>query len=361
MNRREEYHSLIHELEQPVPDLEQTYDRACKKVRRRKQIICSIANVAAAFFLFIVLVNFSAPIATACSKIPILRELAEAVSFSDSLSAAVANEYVQTISLSRTDNDITATIEYLIVDEKQVTVFFRLDSDIHTAITPDPVILSADKELERFCSYDLNDYYTPVGELLSLTIDFKEAKVPDSLYLEINIRDQSDLSAGRAPAHTIAYMIDKDLTESPEYLAHFSFFLEFDPELTAKPKIYPINQTYFLDGNEITFTDVEIYPSHLRLNTTDSADNQEWLEILDFYVITRDGTKFDTPLIGTTGFGTRDTLSRTSFMSYKTESPYFYDSDRFEIVIIGATWSDKETQINMREWKAEDAIIIIVE
>ncbi len=40
------------------------------------------------FFLFVLLVNFSAPIAYACSQVPILRELAEAVTFSPSVGIA---------------------------------------------------------------------------------------------------------------------------------------------------------------------------------------------------------------------------------------------------------------------------------
>uniref|UniRef100_UPI004057A99D DUF4179 domain-containing protein n=1 Tax=Acetatifactor sp. TaxID=1872090 RepID=UPI004057A99D len=307
------------------------------------------------------LVNLSSPIATACSNIPLLRELVNAVSFSDSLSAAVTNDYVQTLSLSRTDNDITATVEYLIVDKKQVTVFFRLDTNVYTEITADPVVLSADGERDSFCSYDLNNYETPMGELQSITIDFGQEDVPDSLYLEMNIRDQNDIIAGIAPADINAYMMEQELSDMPEYFAHFSFLLEFNPNLSAKPKVYPINQTMILDGNEITFTNVEIYPSHLRLNTIDSAKNNEWINTLDFYVKTEDGKKFERPLPGVYASGIRDSITGTSTMYFKTESPYFYESDSFEIVIQGATWCDKETQETIREWKAKEPITIIVE
>ena len=70
------------------------------------------------------------PVAYACSKVPGLRELAEAVTFSRSLTDAVNNQYVQPISLTQTQNGITASVDYLIVDQKQVNVFYRLTADV---------------------------------------------------------------------------------------------------------------------------------------------------------------------------------------------------------------------------------------
>ena len=75
------------------------------------------------------LVNLSTPFARACGRIPLLADLAKAVSWSPSLSAAVENDYVQPLRLSQSQNGITARVEYLIVDRKQVDVFFSIRSD----------------------------------------------------------------------------------------------------------------------------------------------------------------------------------------------------------------------------------------
>ena len=125
MNRKEEFEAMIEELNQPAPGLEATLDRAYKKKRKRttKMIVRPVAGLAACFAVFVLLVNFCAPVAYACSQIPVLRELAAAVTFSRSLTDAVENEYVQTMDLSQTQNDITAEVAYLIVDQKQVNVF----------------------------------------------------------------------------------------------------------------------------------------------------------------------------------------------------------------------------------------------
>ena len=57
---------------------------------------------------------------------------------------AVENEYVQPMYLSQTDDEITASVEYLIVDQKQVNVFFRLDSERFTNLSVHPEVLAED-------------------------------------------------------------------------------------------------------------------------------------------------------------------------------------------------------------------------
>ena len=101
----------------------------------------SLGGLAACFAAFVLLVNYCVPVAYACSKVPVLRELAEAVTFSRSLTDAVENEYVQPMELSQTENGITAEIAYLIVDQKQVNVFYRLDSEKYDQLEAHPDVL----------------------------------------------------------------------------------------------------------------------------------------------------------------------------------------------------------------------------
>ena len=85
MNRTEEYQALLAELDADVPGLDTTLDRAYKKRNRRRNLVLRpLAGIAACFALFVLLVNFCAPVAYACSLVPGLRELAEAVTFSRS-------------------------------------------------------------------------------------------------------------------------------------------------------------------------------------------------------------------------------------------------------------------------------------
>lgn len=343
MNRMEEYNNLMQELEQPVPELDQTLNRARRKVVHRR-ITRSVVNVSASFFIFVMLVNFCTPVAYACSKVPILRELAEAVTFSRSLSDAVDNEYVQPLYLSQENNGVTASVEYLIVDQKQVNIFFRLNSDVYPKMGVTPTVLSADGEHPESCSYGLNEWDVPNGELQSITIDYVDGDVPGSLLLQLDIQDMERPIAEdtiAAPENVSNTMFDDFGSENIKYVAHFDFLLEFDPEFTAVAKIFPINQTVVLEGQKITFTDMEVYPSHLRVNITDSPDNTAWLKSLHFYIETDWGMRFDTISNGITATGSVDSPTMTSF---RADSSYFYEANHLKIVITGAEWLKKDME-----------------
>lgn len=341
MNRMEEYEALLQELDQPVPALEQTLERAKKKRFRRRNVLRPVMGAAAAFLLFVLLVNFSAPIAYACSQVPILRELAQAVTFSPSLTDAVENEYVQPMNLAQTDGDVSAKIEYLIVDQKQINVFYRLYSDIYTQMNAEPKVLNGEGGFLGSCSYGPNDWDVPNGELQSITIDFVENDVPGSLRLQLSIIDHSTQNENEAPLNTEEQLFNPTAPEETEYVAHFDFLLEFDPKFTAAGKEFVVNQTVELEGQKITITDVEVYPSHMRVNVADESDNTAWLKRLDFYIETDYGMKFETVSEGVTATGSD---GDGSFESFRAESSYFYEAETLKIMITGAEWLRKDME-----------------
>lgn len=342
MNRMEEYQALMEELERPVPELETTLDRAERKKRKRdRRILRPVAGVAACFVIFVLLVNFCAPVAYACSLVPGLRELAEAVTFSRSLTDAVENEYVQPISLTQTENEITASVEYLIVDQKQVNIFFRLDSDVYTGLEMSPRVFDAQGD-SLGCSILSNNFDAENGELRSITVDFVDENVPDSMILGLEVCSNTQLYEVGIAAVDQALSeenIFADDPEEPEYLAEFQFLLEFDPEFTASGRIYPVDQTVELDGQQITITDIQVYPTHLRVNVAEDEDNTAWLVGLDFYIETDWGMKFDTVSSGITATGTTES---PSMISYRADSTYFYQADHLKLVITEAQWLDKD-------------------
>lgn len=338
MNRKNEFEAMIEELNQPAPALETTLDRAYKKRRNRttKMIVRPVAGLAACFALFVLLVNFSAPVAYACSRIPILRELAEAVMFSKSLTDAVENEYVQTMDLSQTENDITAEVAYLIVDPKQVNVFYRLSSDKYDQLAADPKVLNSDGVRPASCSYHSTGFDAENGALRTLCIDFADDNVPSSLIVRLDVYSNGVIHEHIAPDNSIG-----DVHEEPDYLANFEFFLEFDPLFTASGKVIPVNQTVILDGQAITITDIEVYPTHLRVDIAESADNTAWLKGLDFYIETDWGMKFEAASSGIISTGSNDS---PSMVSYRADSSYFYEAEHLKLVITGAEWLRKDME-----------------
>ena len=343
MNRKEEFEAMIEELNQPAPGLEATLDRAYKKKRKRttKMIVRPVAGLAACFAVFVLLVNFCAPVAYACSQIPVLRELAAAVTFSRSLTDAVENEYVQTMDLSQTQNDITAEVAYLIVDQKQVNVFYRLDSDRYDSLEADPEVLNSDGVRPASCGYSSTGFGAENGELRCLSIDFVDENVPDSLLIKLDVYTNGIISEPIAPENSMDDIYSDDLYEEPNYLANFDFLLKFDPKFTAAGKVFPVNQTVILEGQSITITDIEVYPTHMRVDIAESSENTAWLQDLDFYVETDWGMTFDPVSNGITATGSADS---PSMVSYRADSTYFYEADHLKLVITGAKWLRKDME-----------------
>ena len=330
MNRSVEFVAMLAEINQPSQELADTLNRAYKKKRKRtrKLIICPLCGMASCFAAFILLVNLSAPVANACSQIPILRELAESVTFSRSLTNAVENDYVQTINLQQKQNDITATIEYLIVDQKQVNIFYRLNSEKYVGefekLVAEPVISCDDKNV-AFYVYNHSFGSMDNGELQSITVDFTQGNVPDKLQCTLKVY----------------CFYERAAHSNSTYLAEMKFALEFDPQFTAIGKLYPVNETVVLDDQKITVKNIEVYPTHLRVEVAESKDNTAWLKNLDFYIETEEGLKFKPVSSGVIATGSADS---PSMVSYRADSTYFYEAEHLKLVITGAKWQRKDTE-----------------
>lgn len=341
MNRNQEFYDLMEELENNVPDLQESVKKAHDRKKRLSFIYRPLASVAACFALFVLLVNFCAPVAYACSQVPILRELAAAVTFSRSLSDAVENKYVQQVDLTQTQNDITAEIDYLIVDQKQVNVFYRLNSDQYEQLEADPEVLTAEGDHSPSCGYHSNSFGKANGELRNLTIDFVDDDVPGKLRVQLNVYSVKTDYANQMPVPEQ----NVDMWELPEenenYLAQFDFLLEFDPQFTASGKIFPVNRIVEMDGQKITITQIEVYPTHLRVDVEDDPENTAWLKSLDFYIETDKSTKFE-PI--SNGISATGSDSSPAMVSYRADSTFFYDADHIKLVITGARWLRKDME-----------------
>ena len=343
MNRNEEYNALLAELEQTPESLDTTVERAMTRKRtsqkKRRAWAISCVSLAACFACFVLLVNLSVPFARACGNIPVLRELAKAVSWSPSLSAAVENEYVQPIGQSQTENGITATIEYVIVDQKQLYIFFTLKGDGYDNLNAE----LPRYEPEQVCSTIGSGWNQPPGTLLNFTLDYGDNNVPDGFTITFGVTTyvEPDWSA-EAPVQSYGdEMLEPVEEETPDYLAEFTFDLEFDPEFTAKGEMVPVNQTFDLDGQSLTVTEVEVYPTHVRVNVADDPDNTAWLKGLSFYLENEDGERFEPISNGISATGGEDS---PAYVSFRLESPYFADSEHLTLHITGAEWLDKDME-----------------
>ncbi len=332
MNRQEEYDNLLAELHHTPHGLEYTVTRAITRARKsayiRRFLAIPVGSIAMLLILFVALVNLSPSFATASSRIPLLRELTAAVAFSPSLSVAVDNEYVQPINLEQTSGGITMRVEYVIVDQKQLNIFYTLQSDNYTHLDAAPDIRSSDGAPLSGYSLGSGHFETANGELRQFTVDFMEQDVPGNLILECKIRDIG--------GHAVSPPV---IAAEPDYISKFAFTLSFDPYFTLKGETITLNQSFVADEQHLTATTVDIYPTHIRLNLQDDDRNSAWLQSLTFYLEDEKGKRFESISNGVTATGSVD----SPFMaSHRLESSFFSQSESLTLYITDAVWLDKD-------------------
>ncbi len=323
MDRMLEYQSLMTQLEQTPPELEFTITRARARARRRNRRFLGVpaASIAGIFAAFVLLVNTSAPFARACASIPFLRELAEAVSFSPSLSSAVEHDHVQPVGQSQTINGVTLKLNYLIVDQKQLNLFYTVTCEDNAVVQ---AVLDCQVTSPGLTDYSI--YYgsaASVGQLDYFTLDFAQGDMPSQLDLVLSVLTLTDSQASY------------DLSAQPS--AQFSFHLEFDPTLTVQGETYSLNQTLTLDDQKICLDQLELYPTHARLVFHGGEGNDWLLTGLSFYLEDGDGIRY-LPEGGLAGRG--DGLNGGQ-LERRTASPWFSKSNSLTLFVTGASWLDE--------------------
>lgn len=329
MNRNDEFTELMKELDGAVPEIGESIKKGMRRKARKQFLYQPLLGLAAVFVCFVLSVNFCAPVAYACSKVPVLKDLAKAVTFSKSLSTAVENEFVQEMNLRQTKGDITAEIAYLIVDQKQVNVFYRFASKKYGKLNAHCEALFEDGEKMNGYSMVMGEYGLPNEELRCASMDFHEEDVPGEICFRMDVFEERE-------------------GERDGYLEQFDFLLNFDPTFTAEGKKYPVNQTFVINGQTLIVTEIEVYPTHMRVNVTDVPENTAWFKGLTFYVETEEGERFSNTANGMVAFGSSQ---KGDVVSYYAESPYFYEAEHLKMVVTGADWLDKgkeETWVNIR-------------
>lgn len=343
MNRNEEYKALLAETEHTPPALEYTLQRA--RARRRKRRLermlgIPAGSLAVCALTFVLLVNLLPTFARACGSVPLVRELAKAVAWSPSLSAAVDNEYVQPMNLEQTRNGITARIEYAIVDQKQLHIFYSLHSRQYDHLEAGLPEVEGDQN----CSIIGAAPSSKSGELLELTLNYADQNVPDVLVMTFGVyQREDDGSASEEPAFDgrsleEQLLEDDHAWEYPDFLAEFTFTLELDPWYTAQGKMISVQQAFQADGQTLLLTDAELYPTHMRLNLSDAPQNTAWATGFDYYVENEKGQRFEGISNGISATGVEGSPRLGSLYM---ESPFFIQSWHLTLHITRIYWLDK--------------------
>ncbi|MGI6028276.1 MAG: DUF4179 domain-containing protein [Candidatus Heteroscillospira sp.] len=330
-NRNDEMRSLLSELEQTPPELEYTLTRAKAKMRSRKirRFLTPVGSLCALALSFVLLVNVSPTFASACSGIPLVGKLAEAVDFSPSLTAAIENEFIQRVDEEQTDNGVTCRVLGVIVDRKQLNIFFTLQSRDGTDFGSDMEILAPDGSYLEGISHG-GAWRGDENGIYKKTVDFFDENMPGELIFRVMAMEDGE-----------------------NQRASFDFQLKFDPYFTSKGEVLPVNESFELEGNRFTVTDIELYPTQMRINIASDGENSAYLEGLDYTVTDEQGNVYKPVKNGISAVGDPE----GGLGAFVLDSPYFYGSSSLKLSITGAEWLDKDyerTYVDLKNQTAEN-------
>ena len=324
MKRNEAWEDLLNQAGEIPEELEtrlnQTLARAARRETRRRWLrpLAGVAGTAAAFVL---LVNSSVTFALAASRVPIVRELVEAVAFDPSLKAAVAHDYVQLVGDTYSQDGLTVKIEYLIADPMNVSVFYSLSDEQGRDLELIPYLQdTAGNSLPvsmTFGEEGMDENEGEKGLLDTLRTYLGLDKVQKTLYtwrlrateegviqtqmqLHVEVRSQRDWEDIERNA-----MDERDPAEAdtPNVLFTMDIPLTIEPQFLQSGKVFPVGQTVDVLGQKLTIDEVEVYPSNTRITWHTDPDNDAWLTYLPFYLTDENGNRVDGIKNGVSGTG----------------------------------------------------------
>lgn len=320
MNRQLEYEALCRSLEALPPALDGVANRARRRVRRqvKRRLGVSFGSVAAAAAGFVLAVNLLPTFALACGKVPLLRELAAAVAFSPSLSAAVANDYVQYVGQSRTVDGMTLTLDSIIGDARQLVVFYRADTDQSTQV---------------YCEMEDPDG-TPLQDISILSGSDSEAVRQFEIHA---IAGQEIPAAFRL---RLSLKLSDDSGAESTVFGPYVFDLSLDRSKTAPERVLSLDQTVELNGQRLTMETVRLNLTRTAVTVSTDPANSAWLVDLDFHFVGPDGTVYDALDGALAATGSPDT---PELLTYYRQSLYLTGAPAgFQLVLDSALWLEKD-------------------
>ena len=344
MTRKEEYENIRQQLEDIPMALDYVETRLMTRVQKRKKKWQSLVGIPTGvllggMMLFVVLVNSVPTFARSMGSIPVLRELAKLVAFSPSLVAAIEHDFVQVIEVEKSQADITASVAYLIVDQKQVNIFYSLTSDRYHALDATPEIRNIDGSALGGYGISSNYRESETG-LRQITVDFMTTDVPSELRLSLRVHD----NGGWQNAESVPLFVEdtadwgNQVYEAPEAITVFDFDLALDPYFTALAEILPLGAAFQIDAQEFVLEEAQIYPTHMQFDLADREENTAYLVGMEYYIVNEKGEVFDRIRNGISASGKVDS---PMMASYRLESAFFSKSKSLTLYITEVMWLDK--------------------
>lgn len=277
-DNRKQWNAMLERSTWYPDDLNCVEKRLKARIRRRqRRELGSAVSMAAAVFLFVILVNVSPAFAGAVYDIPVIGRLAELVKFDKSLSDAIDNNYIQPVGLHARDGQTSLYLPYVIADEKNLVLFYQLPDSLSKAKRQgaDSFELNLERladgdsgrELDGFSYESVLAGYEDLSEtqgLLLQRLRFESVPMPRHLLLTVSLTQAASGVTGQT-------------------VSHFQFELFLNPYAPAKE--YEIGQTFTALGQRFTVERLFLYPTVTQVDIRFDPGNDSLIKGFDLSIL----------------------------------------------------------------------------
>lgn len=321
--------------------------RILKEKRKKRTFVSFLCSVAASV-LFIVLVNTSTVFAGIVADIPLIGSIAEYVKFDKSLKSAIENDYIQQTGLVAYDGSEKLLLPYVIADEKNLVLFFKLPDDFELTEGQwagisliSMVNASSGAKIEGFgySSSNISMEENKSNGLIMQHYNFSEGLLPGSIKINVALLRETYQDQGYEKASNVDEFSALEDEKYPltEEVGNFSFNIEFNE--FAKPIVYEFNQEHIIMGQKITLKEMKVYPTGMEVSFDFSEENSAWIKGLDL-AVEKSGNETYSGRSGITS-----TYDETNnHMKVYIQSDYFAEPKEQTLVIKGIRLLEKDEE-----------------
>lgn len=292
-----------------------------KKKFKRLKVTKISSGIAVAMAIFVSSVNISPALANSLSNIPVVSSIVNAVQFhyDKNIETAIRENKVQNICNSKTDKNVTITINNVITDNKEAFITYTLkgannNEDIKNLLLENIVITDknnkiildnktfragviADKVKDKNCDYlfssdiDYKCYISSLGNSIENYSKNKEtygtinlintgnSEIPDEINLKISglaeTYNPNDLPDAKEKYDKFVSKFNR----KPKTISgNWDFNIKFDKNLKSqKPEEYK-NINFSINNTDFILKYVKIYPTHtkIRVKLGKNKEHQCW-------------------------------------------------------------------------------------
>lgn len=272
--------------------------QAKARKRKRKKTLWAFSVAAILILTFVTSIRVSPTFASAISTIPGMERFVYLIQFDKGIEAIVENDYYESIGITQVKNNISFTVDGIIIDETGAEIFYTLEAP-HSLDNMDYEhikLFNDEHELVASSSYDLPDQETANRKVDQFSLVFVEPEQFKSNNFEVQFEVKQ-------ANKTILFKVPITLKN----------------EIKAG-KVYTLNETVEIDGQQIRLKEIKVYP--LRVSVTLEFNEQNEMKILQFEdmrIEDEKGEVWSSIQNGITGFGE----NRHKVNTYFLQSNYF--------------------------------------